>query len=127
MDLEMNKKKIKENWFFVSKMKIVWWILIRALKSLNNLHFDWSFPVMFNLKKNRWVIFHDTREWCKIWRKPNLWFGKYNEEFSKFSPKYLKVSKLGLGWGSFVQSWKCMSLKFTGGLCVMTVRNDVIA
>ena len=28
--------------------------------------------VMFDLKKCRGVIFHDTREWCKI----DLWFGK---------------------------------------------------
>ena len=32
--------------------------------------------VMFDLKKYRGVIFHDTREWCKIWRKTDLWFGK---------------------------------------------------
>ena len=28
--------------------------------------------VMFDLKKYRGVIFHDTREWCKIWRKTNF-------------------------------------------------------
>ena len=31
------------------------------------------------LSGNLWpkeVIFHDTREWCKIWRKTNLWFRK---------------------------------------------------
>ena len=32
--------------------------------------------VMFDLKRYRGVISHDTREWCKIWRKTNLWFGK---------------------------------------------------
>ena len=26
--------------------------------------------------------------------------------------------------GSFMQSWKCMSLKFTGELCVMTMMSD---
>ena len=31
--------------------------------------------VMFE-KKCRGVIFHDTREWCKIWKKADLWFGK---------------------------------------------------
>ena len=31
--------------------------------------------VMFDLKKYRGVIFHDTREWCKIWRKTDK-FGK---------------------------------------------------
>ena len=31
--------------------------------------------------------------------------------------------KLGLSWGPFVQSRKCMSLKFTEELCAMTMKN----
>ena len=84
----------------------------------------WPKYIMFELKKYRGVIFHDTEEWCKIWRKTDLWFGKWHEEFGKFSPEHLKVSKLGLWWDSFVQSRKCMSLKFTEGLCVMTMKSD---
>ena len=116
-------KNLKEkNWLVVSKIRI-WRILIRALKSLKNLHFDWSFPAMFDLKKYRGVIFHDTRKWFKIWRKTNLWFGKY-EEFCKFSPEHFNALKLRLWWDFFVQSWKCMSWKFTGELCVMIMKND---
>ena len=37
--------------------------------------------------------------------------------FGKFSPKHWKVSELGLRWDRFIQSRKCMSLKFTGALC----------
>ena len=44
--------------------------------------------------------------------------------YGKFSPQHLKVSKLGLSWDPFVQSRKCMSLKFTEELCVMTIKND---
>ena len=40
-----------------------------------------------------------------------------NEEFSKFSPAHSKVSKLRHWWDPFVQSRKCMSLKFTEELC----------
>ena len=29
-----------------------------------------------------------------------------------------------LWWGPFIQSRKCMSLKFTGEFCVMTMKND---
>ena len=47
--------------------------------------------IMLDLKKYRGVIFHDTEEWCKIWRKTNLWFGKWHEEFGEFSPEHLKV------------------------------------
>ena len=75
-------------------------------------------------KKVQRIIFHDTREWCKIWRKSDLRFGKWHEELGKSSPKHMKVSKLGLLLGSFIQSRKCMSLKFTGDLCVMTMKND---
>ena len=39
---------------------------------------------MFELKKHRGVIFHDTEEWCEIWRKIDLRFGKWHEEFGKF-------------------------------------------
>ena len=47
-----------------------------------------------------------------------------DEEFGKFSPEYVKVSKLELQWDPIVQSRKCMSLKFTEKLCVMTMRNE---
>ena len=35
-------QNVKKNRFVVSKMIRFWWILIRALKSLGKLHFDWS-------------------------------------------------------------------------------------
>ena len=35
-----------------------------------------------------------------------------------------QVSKLGFWWDPFVQSRKCMNLKFTEELCVMTMEND---
>ena len=34
------------------------------------------------------------------------------------------MSKLVLSWDSFVQSTKCMSLKFTEESCVMAMKND---
>ena len=80
---------------------------------------------MFDLKKYREVIFHDIKEWCKIWRKTDLLLGKWHEEFCKFSPEHSKVSKLELWWDPFVQSRKCMSFKFTVELCVMTMKNDI--
>ena len=36
----------------------------------------------------------------------------------------MKISKLGLWWDPFFQSWKCTSLKFTEELCVMAIKND---
>ena len=59
--------------------------------------------VTFDLKKNGRVIFHDTEDSCKIWRKTHWWFGKWHEEFGKFSPEHWEVSKLRLWWDSFVR------------------------
>ena len=56
---------------------------------------------MFQVKKNRGVTFDGTEDWCKIWRKTELRFQKWHEEFGKFSPEHLKVSKLGLWWDPF--------------------------
>ena len=71
------------------------------------------------LNKFRGVIFHDMWEWCKIWRKTDLWFGKCHDE-----SLFRKSQKLGLWWDPVIQSRKCMSLIFTGELCVMTMKND---
>ena len=84
----------------------------------------WPKYIFFGLKNYRGVIFHDIEEWCKIWRKTDLLLGKW-QEFGKFSPEHLKVSKLGLWWDPFVQSRKGMTLKFTEELCVMTMKNNV--
>ena len=77
-----NLKKIV---FVVSKMTRIWWILIQALKSLENFHFDWFLSckvysfwpknvrrsylswhlrVMQNLKKNCLVVWKMTG---RIW------------------------------------------------------------
>ena len=46
-------QNLKKNWFVVSKLTRIWWIFIRALKSLKNLHFDWFLP---------WKV-------CNVWSK----------------------------------------------------------
>ena len=47
----------------------------------------------------------------------------YMRNLANFT-KALKILKIGLLLGPFIQSRKCMSLKFTGEVCVMTMRND---
>ena len=44
----------------------------------------WSKYIMFELKNYRGVIFDGTEDWCKIWRKTDLCFLKWHEEFVKF-------------------------------------------
>ena len=86
--------------------------------------FFWAKYILFELKKYGGVIFHDIEEWCKIWKKNDLLFRKWYQEFGKFSPERSKMSKLELWWDPFVQSRKCMCLKFTVELCVMAMKND---
>ena len=105
-------QNLKKNRFVVSKMTTIWSILIQALESLWNMHFHWSLSCkVYNIwpKKVLRSIFYDTEESWKVWRKTDLWFGKWHEKFNKFSSKHLKVSKLVLSWDPFVQSRKCMS------------------
>ena len=120
-------QNLKNNWFVVSKMRRIWWVLTWALKIFKICTLICSFCakyVTFDLKRYRGVIFHDTEEWCKIWRKTNLWFENWHEEYGKFSPEHLNVSKMGLWWDPFIQIRKCMSLRLTEELRVMTMEND---
>ena len=84
----------------------------------------WPNYIKFELQMYRGVIFHDTEELCKFYRKTDLSFEKRHEKIGKFSPEHLKVSKLRLWWDPFVQSRKGMTLKFTEELCVMTMKNN---
>ena len=54
----------------------------------------------------------------------DLWFGKWHEEYDKFSTEHLKVSELRFRLDPLIQSWKSMSLKSTHELSFMTMKND---
>ena len=49
--------------------------------------------ITFDLKKYRGVIFHGTEEWCKIWRKTDLWLNgmKNLADFHQNTLKNLKI------------------------------------
>ena len=51
----------------------------------------WEKYILFDLKKY-WGVFHDTEEWCKIWKKAELSFGEWHKKFDKFWPEHSKVS-----------------------------------
>ena len=87
-----------------------------------NFHLGWF---LWCKVYNFWrVTFQDTEKWCKVWRKTDLWFGKWHDENGEFLKEPLKVWELGLQWDPFIQSTKCMSLKFKENLHVMTMKND---
>ena len=85
----------------------------------------WTKFIMFELKQYRRVIFHDTEEWSKIWRKTDLWFRKWRDEFGNILSEHSKVSNLGLWWDRFIRSKKWMSLKCTNELYVRTIKNEM--
>ena len=92
-----------------------------------NLQFDrFLLLKVYKISTKKYTEFmsRETEEWCKIWRKTDLCFGKWLKEFGWFSPEHLNVSKLGLWWDSYIQGRKYISLKFTEELCVMTLKND---
>ena len=69
---------------------------MRAAESLKTCTLIGSFcrkHVKIQMKKYRTVMFHDTEEWCKVWRKTDLWFQKRHEEFGEFSLKHSKAQK----------------------------------
>ena len=47
--------------------------------------------ILFELKKYRGVIFHDTEEWYKIWRGLDVLFQNWHEEFDRFWSDHSKV------------------------------------
>ena len=70
-----NDTKIEEVWLVDFKLTwVIWRILTRA-----HVHFKWTTSdqrIMFELKKCRRVMFHNTEDWCKIWGKTDLKFQK---------------------------------------------------
>ena len=80
---------LKKNWFVVSKMIKIGEFWLEHLKIPKACTLFGSFSakyIMFELKKYAGFIFHDSEDWCKIWRKTDLWFGKWHEKFGAFSP-----------------------------------------
>ena len=69
-----------------------------STRNLKNLHYN-GLPLtkICNVwvKRYRWVMFDGIEYWCKIRRKTDFCFQKWHEEFGKFPPENLNVSKLG--------------------------------
>ena len=95
-----NSQNFHFDWFLLCKLFNVW------SKNIQRSYLSWHWRVMQNLKKN-WLV-----AWKMTW---GIW---------QIFTRALEVSKLELWRAPFAQSRKCMSLKFTEELCVMTMKND---
>ena len=97
--LELNNFRgvMKRNWLVSSKLTWeIWRILTRALENLKNLHFNGLLLNKVHVwakKRYRGILLDGTEYWCNIWRKSDLYFQKWHEEFSKFSPEHVRKSK----------------------------------
>ena len=71
----------------------------------------WAKYVLFELKKYREVIFHETEERYKIWRAIDSSFQNWHKEFDKIWPEHSKVSKIFILMGSFWAKYILFELK----------------
>ena len=87
-------QNLKRKWLVNSKMtRGIWWIWpehSEISKICTLMGCFWPKYIMFELKKYRGVMFDGTEDWCKIWRKTDLYFLKWHEEFGKFFVHKLK-------------------------------------
>ena len=58
---------------------------------------------MYELKTNRGVMYHENKEWFKIWREIDFAVPNWHE------PGTRKSQKCVLSWAAFDQSIKCLS------------------
>ena len=61
----------------------------------------WTKYILFELKRYKGIIFHETEEGYKIWKGINLSFQNWYKEFDKFWPEHLNVSKVFTLMGPF--------------------------
>ena len=71
----------------------------------------WAKYILFELKKFRGVVFHETGEGYKIWRGVDSSFQNWHKEFDKFWPEHSKVSKIFILMGSFWAKYILFELK----------------
>ena len=76
----------------------------------------WAKYILFELKKYRGIIFHETEERYKIWRGIDLPFQNWHKEFDKFWPEHSKVSKIFTLMGSFWAKYVLFELKKYSGI-----------
>ena len=71
----------------------------------------WPKYIIFELTKYREVMFDGTEDLCKIWRKIELCFQKWHEEFGKLPPGHSKVSQICPLMGCFWPEYIMFELK----------------
>ena len=97
-------QNLKKKWLFVSKMPRIWWILIRVLKSLKKLHFDWSILwKVYNVWPKKVQRSYISCHWrvCKVWKNNWLVVWKTIWGVWQIFIRTLENVKIGTSMGSF--------------------------
>ena len=103
-------------WRMIQKLKWNWVVTLKLTWTSQNLTWALEKSKILFLKLTLsdqsiyCLSYRSTEKLWKFWSKTDQWFEKRHEKFGKFSPEYLKVSKLELWWDPFVQSKKVMTL-----------------
>ena len=88
----------------------------KVSKIFTLMHSFWAKYKLFELKKYRGVIFHETEERYKIWRGIDLSFQNWCKQSDKFWPEHSKVSKIFTLIGSFWAKYILLELKKYRGI-----------
>ena len=74
--------------------------------------------MMFRSEKYTGVIFHDTGQWCKIWKTLTLWFQKWHEELGELSSSdHPTVWKLYIEGLFLSKAYTASAENFRGIIC----------
>ena len=93
-------QSLKKNWLVVSNIYDMSYLAnshptIQKSKNFTPMGYLCPKYMRSELKKYRGVIFHDTEQWCKIWKIMTLWFQKWHHDLDELSSlEYPKVWKL---------------------------------
>ena len=71
----------------------------------------WAKYILFEVRKYRGVIFHETEEGYKIWRGIDLSFQNWHKKFDEIWPEHSKVSQVFIFMGSFWAKYTLFELK----------------
>ena len=90
----------------------------KVSKSCTFIGTFWAKYILLELKWYIWVIFHDTEEWCKIWKKNRLVVWKMVWGIWQIFTRALESLKIGTLMGSFYPKQKMYELKvYKGVMC----------
>ena len=99
-------QNLKRNWLVISKL--TWRQHLKVPKIFILMCSFWAKYILFELKKYRGVIFHETEEEYKFWN--------WHKEFGKFWPEHSKISKIFTLMGFFRAKYILFKLKKYKGI-----------